>query len=147
MVANYLFCSAIRGVVRVARQPTERAPYASRELAQVDLREHNRPGVTQLLHDEGVVRGQRPLQHDGAGRGREVRRVDVVLQDQRDAMQGGAGTPGLPEMRPNGETMANTFQGVFPVEDTGADGYEGTSPVRQYPPNGYGPGSEALKSR
>ena len=40
VVANYLFCSAIRGVVRVARQPTERAPYASRELAQVDLRDN-----------------------------------------------------------------------------------------------------------
>ena len=42
------------------------------------------------------------------------------------------------EMRPHGETMANTFQGIFPVEDTGDDGHEGTSQVRQYPPNGYG---------
>ena len=42
------------------------------------------------------------------------------------------------EMHPNGETMANTFQGVFPVRDTGDDGHEGTSPVKQYAPNGYG---------
>ena len=42
------------------------------------------------------------------------------------------------EMHPQGETMANTFQGVFPVEDTGDDGHEGPAPVRQYPPNGYG---------
>ena len=42
------------------------------------------------------------------------------------------------EMHPHGETMANTFQGVFPVEDTRDDGHEGTSPVGQYPPNGYG---------
>ncbi len=42
------------------------------------------------------------------------------------------------EMRPHGDTMANTFQGVFPVEDTGDDGHDGVSPVRQYAPNGYG---------
>ena len=42
------------------------------------------------------------------------------------------------EMHPHGETMANTFQGVFPVEDTGDDGHDGRSPVKQYPPNGYG---------
>ena len=42
------------------------------------------------------------------------------------------------EMHPHGETMANTFQGVFPVQDTGEDGHAGVSPVKQYPPNGYG---------
>ena len=33
---------------------------------------------------------------------------------------------------------ANTWQGVFPVIDTGADGYKGTAPVACYAPNGYG---------
>ena len=42
------------------------------------------------------------------------------------------------EMRPHGETMANTFQGVFPVKNSGDDGHGGTSPVKQYSPNGYG---------
>ena len=42
------------------------------------------------------------------------------------------------EMHPHGETMANTFQGIFPVEDTGDDGHRGTSPAKQFPPNGYG---------
>ena len=42
------------------------------------------------------------------------------------------------EMHPSGETMANTFQGVFPVHDTGEDGHQGSSPVKQYAPNGYG---------
>lgn len=37
-----------------------------------------------------------------------------------------------------GKTMANTFQGTFPVKDTGEDGYVGTAPVRTFPPNGYG---------
>jgi len=34
--------------------------------------------------------------------------------------------------------MANTWQGEFPWQNLKADGYEGTSPVGMYPPNGYG---------
>ena len=34
--------------------------------------------------------------------------------------------------------MANTFQGHFPDEDAGQDGYRGIGPVAQFPPNGYG---------
>ena len=34
--------------------------------------------------------------------------------------------------------MANTWQGRFPWENTRLDGYLGTSPVKSYPPNGYG---------
>ena len=34
--------------------------------------------------------------------------------------------------------MANTWQGEFPWQNTLLDGYEGTSPVRSFPPNGYG---------
>ena len=34
--------------------------------------------------------------------------------------------------------MANTFQGRFPVHDTGEDGHAGITSVAQYPPNGYG---------
>ncbi len=42
------------------------------------------------------------------------------------------------ELTPNGTFMANTFQGQFPTSDTGADGFKGIAPVRQYQPNGYG---------
>lgn len=38
----------------------------------------------------------------------------------------------------DGVWRANTFQGKFPGEDTGADGYRGTAPVGSYPANGYG---------
>ena len=38
----------------------------------------------------------------------------------------------------DGKWFANTFQGEFPHADTGADGFKGTSPVRSFPPNGYG---------
>lgn len=37
-----------------------------------------------------------------------------------------------------GVYRANTFQGEFPQTDTGADGFAGIAPVKQYPPNGYG---------
>ncbi len=42
------------------------------------------------------------------------------------------------ELTPGGRHMANTWQGDFPCENSAADGYERTSPVMAYPPNGYG---------
>jgi formylglycine-generating enzyme required for sulfatase activity len=42
------------------------------------------------------------------------------------------------EFKPGGKWMANTWQGTFPVKDTGEDGFAGLSPVKSFPPNGYG---------
>ena len=39
---------------------------------------------------------------------------------------------------PGGKYMANTWQGEFPWQNLLSDGYETTSPVGTYPPNGYG---------
>jgi formylglycine-generating enzyme required for sulfatase activity len=39
---------------------------------------------------------------------------------------------------PGDRHMANTWQGEFPWENTTRDGYERTSPVGVFPPNGYG---------
>jgi formylglycine-generating enzyme required for sulfatase activity len=39
---------------------------------------------------------------------------------------------------PQGRPQANYWQGRFPWENTLADGYEGTSPVGAFPPNGFG---------
>jgi formylglycine-generating enzyme required for sulfatase activity len=47
------------------------------------------------------------------------------------------GRAGL-EFRPSGRYMADTWRGVFPVHDTGEDGFVGTSPVGSFPANGYG---------
>jgi len=44
------------------------------------------------------------------------------------------GTAAMPE----GGHAANTFQGHFPHENTAADGYPATAPVKAFPPNGYG---------
>jgi sulfatase modifying factor 1 len=46
------------------------------------------------------------------------------------------GAPGAPVA--SSLWMANTWQGEFPVTDTGQDGYQGTSPVGVYPANGHG---------
>ncbi len=42
------------------------------------------------------------------------------------------------EFTPDGRHMANTWQGEFPRQNTNADGFERTSPVTAFPPNGYG---------
>jgi formylglycine-generating enzyme required for sulfatase activity len=42
------------------------------------------------------------------------------------------------EFAPRGKMMANTWQGAFPWQNLGTDGFEGTSPVKSFPPNGYG---------
>lgn len=38
----------------------------------------------------------------------------------------------------DGKHMANTYQGKFPMEDSGEDGFKGLAPVKQYKPNAYG---------
>ena len=42
------------------------------------------------------------------------------------------------EFTPGGKQMANTWQGAFPHENLARDGYERTSPIMTFPPNGYG---------
>jgi formylglycine-generating enzyme len=39
---------------------------------------------------------------------------------------------------PNGQLMANTWQGHFPYQNDGALDWAGTSPVGTFPPNGFG---------
>jgi formylglycine-generating enzyme required for sulfatase activity len=42
------------------------------------------------------------------------------------------------QMEPGGKVLANTWQGEFPWQNLLTDGYERTSPVGAFPPNGYG---------
>ena len=42
------------------------------------------------------------------------------------------------EFTPGGRHMANTWQGEFPLKNLHLDGYDRTSPVTAFPPNGYG---------
>lgn len=41
-------------------------------------------------------------------------------------------------LHPGGEHRCNIWQGTFPHQDLGLDGFRGTAPARHYPPNGYG---------
>lgn len=38
----------------------------------------------------------------------------------------------------DGEWIANTWQGIFPVQNTRDDGYHGSAPIGCFPPNAYG---------
>ena len=42
------------------------------------------------------------------------------------------------QLTPRGRHMANTWQGEFPLKNAREDGFDGTSPVDAFPPNGYG---------
>jgi formylglycine-generating enzyme len=42
------------------------------------------------------------------------------------------------ELKPNGKWMANIYEGHFPNQDAGEDGFAGIAPVAQFPANGYG---------
>lgn len=42
------------------------------------------------------------------------------------------------DLRPGGKPVANWWQGHFPEQNTGEDGYVGRAPVGMFPPNGYG---------
>ncbi len=42
------------------------------------------------------------------------------------------------ELHPDGKYLANTWQGVFPVNDKGEDGYKGVAPVKSFEANCYG---------
>jgi formylglycine-generating enzyme len=42
------------------------------------------------------------------------------------------------ELAPDGQMLANSWQGEFPWQNLVLDGYAGTSPVGVFPPNGYG---------
>ena len=42
------------------------------------------------------------------------------------------------ELCPGGRWMANTWQGEFPWQNLESDGFDRTSPVGSFPPNGYG---------
>ncbi len=50
----------------------------------------------------------------------------------------GATYPWGNDFQPRGRVMANTWHGRFPFENLRPHGFAGTSPVRSFPPNGYG---------
>lgn len=42
------------------------------------------------------------------------------------------------DFAPGGKHFSNTWNGTFPLDDSGDDGFKAVAPVKQYEPNGYG---------
>ena len=42
------------------------------------------------------------------------------------------------DLKPNGKWVLNVWQGEFPYQNSGEDGYQTAAPVASFPPNGYG---------
>ena len=64
--------------------------------------------------------------------------TEAEWSSQRAADSRERPSPGATSTFPGGKPMANTWQGEFPWQNLKLDGYERTSPVGSFPPNGYG---------
>ena len=94
-----------------------------------NLHGRDRHPVTQVAYDDAVAYA--------AWAGRVLPSEAEWERAARGGLEGATYSWG-DEFTPGGRYMANTWQGQFPWQNLVSDRYEGTSPVKAFPPNGYG---------
>lgn len=65
---------------------------------------------------------------------------DLPTEEEWEAAASSPGSryPWGDEEKPGGKWQANVWQGTFPAQDTGEDGFKALAPVRSFPPNRQG---------